>query len=181
MDPYRYKFQQEVLPPIFDAEHTQKLQEFEWSVIQNNHFAPTTDSPSWTRAYNSLGLTNAEKRLFGTDNYRFFIRKILHLSGFHQKLDTQDFQVQDQSLESSYDPHSYLLRGGGLLWYTALMRAQIHTNALYICSKIAHQRDCQELELDDDNIFTYENYNQLLWNATLEVRISPIPQHSGKL
>jgi hypothetical protein len=111
MDPYRYKFQQEVLPPIFDAEHTKKLQEFEWSVIQNNHSAPTTDSPSWTRVYNSSGLTNAEKRLFGTLNYRFFIRKILYLSGFHQKLDMQDFQVQDQSLESSYDPHSYLLRG----------------------------------------------------------------------
>jgi hypothetical protein len=45
------------------------------------------------------------------------------------------------------------------------MRAQIHTNALYICSKIAYPSDCQELcqefKLDDDNLFTYESYNQL--------------------
>jgi hypothetical protein len=92
MDPYRHKFLQEVLPPI-DAEHAKNLEEFEWSVVQNNHVAPTTDSPEWTRAYNSSGFANAEKRLFRRDNYRFFIGKIQHLSGFHKKSDTQDIQI----------------------------------------------------------------------------------------
>jgi hypothetical protein len=35
----------QVLPPIFDTEHANKLQEFEWSVVQNNTSAPTTYSP----------------------------------------------------------------------------------------------------------------------------------------
>jgi hypothetical protein len=113
---------------------------------------------------------NAEKKLFGTDNYMFFIRTIQHLLGNHQvrcmdRKGLKDFQLDKQSLESIYDHHSYLLRGQGFLWYTVLMRAQIHTNALYICSKIAYPSDCQELcqefKLDDDNLFTYESYNQL--------------------
>ncbi len=47
----------------------------------------------------------------------------------------KDFQQQEPVLESYYNPHIYLLRGWGLLWYTALTRAQIHTNALDICDK----------------------------------------------
>ncbi len=38
------KFQQEVPPPIFHAEHANKNQEFEWSFVQNNLSAPGTDS-----------------------------------------------------------------------------------------------------------------------------------------
>jgi hypothetical protein len=65
----------------------------------------------------------------------------------------QDLQVQNQSLESNYDPHSYLLRGQGLLWYAALMRAQIHAKALYFCTKIADTRSHQELNLEDGTNF----------------------------
>jgi hypothetical protein len=32
-----------------------------------------------------------------------------------------------------------------------------------------------------NNLFTYEAYNQLLWNAICEVRVSPIPWQTGKL
>jgi hypothetical protein len=56
---------------------------------------------------------------------------------------------------------------------------------LYICSKISNLRDCwelsQELELDNDNLFTYKAYDQLLQNATCEVRVSLIPWQTGKL
>jgi hypothetical protein len=76
-------------------------------------------------------------------------------------------------------PHSYLLRGQGFLWYTALTRAQIHVNVLYICSKIANQSDYQELswelKLDDDNLFTYEEYNQLLWSTAMRSESVPSP------
>jgi hypothetical protein len=59
-------------------------------------------------------------------------------------------------------------------------------NEPYISSKIAywshHQELSQELKLDDNNLFTYEAYNQLLWNApAFEVRVSPIPWQTGKL
>jgi hypothetical protein len=43
-----------------------------------------------------------------------------------------------------------------------------------------HQELSQELKLDNDNLFTYEAYNQLLWNAIHEVGVSPIPQQTGK-
>ena len=55
------------------------------------------------------------------------------------------FQQQESSLESYYNPHIYLLRGQGLLWYMVLTRAQIHTNVLYICSKLNYLHDHQEL------------------------------------
>jgi hypothetical protein len=71
MDPheleFQEEFQQEVLPPIFDTECANKLQEFEWSVVQNNISAPGTDSAMWTKEYNKSGFANAEQRLFGTD------------------------------------------------------------------------------------------------------------------
>jgi hypothetical protein len=54
----------------------------------------------------------------------------------------KDFLQDKQSLESNYNPHIYLMRGQGFLWYTtALMRAQIHTNAQYIFSKIDYPSD----------------------------------------
>jgi hypothetical protein len=37
----------------------------------------------------------------------------------------------------------------GLLSYIALMRAQIHANTFYICSKIADQRSHQGLNLEE--------------------------------
>jgi hypothetical protein len=70
-----------VLPPIFDTERANKLQEFEWSVVQNNISAPGTDSAMWTKEYNKSGFANAEQRLFGTDRYRFFNGTIWCLPG----------------------------------------------------------------------------------------------------
>jgi hypothetical protein len=71
-------------------------------------------------------------------------------------------------LESNYNPHIYLLRGQGFLWYMVLTRARIHTNALNICSKIYYPSDsrefkelCKEVQLNDneDNIlFIYGAY-----------------------
>ncbi len=160
-----------------------------WEEFQQES-APAKDLPARTIVNHKSRFANAEKRLFVTENYRFYIGTIWGLLGNHQIMcmDTKgptDFPLDKQSLESNYNPHSYLLRGQGFLWYTAPMRAQIHTNVLYICSKIAYLSDCQELsqelKLDDDNFFTYEAYNQLLWNAAHEVRVSPIPQQTAKL
>jgi hypothetical protein len=45
-----------------------------------------------------------------------------------------------------YNPHIYLLQGWGLLCYIALVtKAQIHTNASEICSKLTLPRDHQQL------------------------------------
>jgi hypothetical protein len=66
------EFQQAVIPPIFSPERAIKLQQFEWSLVQNNTSAPKKDSPMWTKAYNQSGFANAEKRLFGTGNYEFW-------------------------------------------------------------------------------------------------------------
>jgi hypothetical protein len=82
-------------------------------------------------------------------------------------------------------PHLYLLREHGFLSYTVLMRAQIHTNALYTCSKIDYLSDpqelCQELKLDNHDHFTYGAYYKLLWNAVCDIGISPTPWQTGKL
>jgi hypothetical protein len=54
MDPHDdefQEFQQEVLPPIFDTDHANKLQEFEWSVVKNNISVPKKDLPTWAKAY----------------------------------------------------------------------------------------------------------------------------------
>ncbi len=50
MDPHEWEFtrefQQEVVPRIFSPEHAIKLQQFEWSLVQNNtSSAPKKDSP----------------------------------------------------------------------------------------------------------------------------------------
>jgi hypothetical protein len=81
-----------------------------------------------TKAYNRSRFANAEKRLFGEGNYEFYIRTIQGISGNHQimSMDTKgpkEFLQDGQSLESNYDPHIYLLRGQGFLWYMVLMRA----------------------------------------------------------
>ncbi len=64
----------------------------------------------------------------------------------------------------------------------ALTRDQIHTNVLYICSKIDYLSDpwelCQKLKLNKSDLFTYGAYYKLLSNAVHEVRVSPTP---GKL
>jgi hypothetical protein len=70
MDPHKQEFQEEVLPPIFDTECTNKLQEFQWSVVQNDISAPAKDSSTWTKLYNQSRFVNPEKRLSGSDNYR---------------------------------------------------------------------------------------------------------------
>ena len=103
------------------------------------------------RHITTSGFANAEKRLFGTGNYSFYIRTIRGISGNHQIWCTdtkgpKDFLLNKQSLESNYDSHLYLLRGQGFLWYTVLKRAQIHANTLYICSKIAYLSYHQELQ-----------------------------------
>ena len=71
----------------------------------------------------------------------------------------------------------------------ALTRAQIHTNALYICSKLDYPSDHQELselhkevqlpDNDDNILFTYGAYYRLLSNAIHEVGVNPIPQQTG--
>ncbi len=168
MDPHKLEFQeefqQEVLPPIFDTECI-NFRSLSGQLFKTTYLPHQEDSPMWTKAYNKSGLANAEQRLFGRDNYRFFIGTIQCLSGNHQIQGTQgpkDFQLDKQSLESNYDPHSYLLRGQGFPWYTVLMRAQIHTNTQYICSNWQPEGSPgveQELKQHDDNLFTNEEYN----------------------
>jgi hypothetical protein len=84
-----------------------------------------------------------------------------------------------------------LLRGQGFLWYMVLMRAQIHINMLYICSKIDYPSDPHEmselrkevqLDENDENILsTYGAYCKLLSNATCEVGVSPTTRQTGYL
>jgi hypothetical protein len=74
MNPLNTEYQQEVTAPKFNTEHVIKLQEFEWSLVQHHHTESKQTPPAWTRAYNGTGFTNAEKRLFGEGNYKFYIR-----------------------------------------------------------------------------------------------------------
>jgi hypothetical protein len=100
-----------------------------------------------------------------------------------------DFQLEKSVQESYYDPHISLLRGQGLLWYTTVTRAQIHSNALNICSKLDIPRDHRELsklckevqvhENDDSTHFTYGAYYKLLCNALHENGINNIPRDTG--
>jgi hypothetical protein len=104
----------------------------------------------------------------------------------------KDFLQDKQSLESNYNPHIYLLRGQGFLWYMALTRTQIHTNALYICSKLDYPSGHWELselhkevDLTDNNdniLFTYGAYYKLFSNAAHVVGVrQPYPLQTGKL
>jgi hypothetical protein len=97
------EYQDWVPPPRFNAEHINKLQELEWLIVQCNISAPGyyRGSPEWTATYNWSDFARAERRLFGADNYDFFIGSIQTLSGNCHKLDTQDFEVQNQSLKSN--------------------------------------------------------------------------------
>jgi hypothetical protein len=79
---------------------------------------------------------------------------------------------RNSHLKATYNPDPYLLWGQGFLWYTALMRPRIHTNALHICSTIADQWMHQELCIEEDNIFTYSKYYLLLQNAAYEVGVN---------
>jgi hypothetical protein len=133
--------------------------------------------------------------LLGEANYQFYFgRTAQGLSGFHQITNPsipppKEFQLELSGKESYYEPHIYLLRGRGLLWYTALTRAQIHSNALNICSKLDIPRDCWELsklckevqvhENDDSTLFTYGAYYKLLCNALDEVGINNVPDETG--
>ena len=100
-----------------------------------------------------------------------------------------DFQLQHSVQESYYDPHIYLLRGRGFLWYTALTRAQIHRNALNIFSEFTLPLDfqglselCKEVQVhenDDSTLFTYKAYYKLLHNALDEVGINDVPHQTG--
>ncbi len=78
--------------PQFDAEHINKLQEFECLIVQHNTTAPNyyAGLPEWTEAYNQSDFAWAEKRLFGADDYEFFIGKILGLSENHCNTDTEE-------------------------------------------------------------------------------------------
>ncbi len=49
------------------------------------------------------------------------------------------------------------------------MRPQIHANMHYICLTINDPRTCQQLCIEEDNIFIYSKYYHLLWNAAYEV------------
>jgi hypothetical protein len=74
MDPLRMEYQQEVTTAKFDTECAIKLQAFEWSLVQHHGTGSQLTPPVWTRAYNSTGFANAEKRLFGGGNhYEFYI------------------------------------------------------------------------------------------------------------
>ncbi len=179
--------------PIFNTEHAIKLQEFEWLLVWCH--IPSVASAAWTQVYNHSRFTNTEQRLFdGVGNYEFYIGATRGIAGKHKIMSTntkspQDFLQNRQSLESTYNPHIYLMRGQGFLWYMMLTRAQIHTNALSIwfypsdhweLSKLL----CKEVHLPDNNdniVFTYGAYYNLLSNAAHEVRISPTPWLTGKL
>jgi hypothetical protein len=74
-------------------------------------------------AYNQSKFGHNEKRLFGVNNYNYFIGTICTPSGNHcHKLEGLAFQNQNSQLKATYDPDPYLLQGQGFLWYTALMR-----------------------------------------------------------
>jgi hypothetical protein len=109
MDPHKLEFQEEfqqnVLPPIFDTECANKLQEFEWSFVQSNISAPERIHPHGQRHITNLDL---QTWLFGTDNYRFFIGTIKCLPGNHHIQGTgmkgpKDFQL-DKVLSPTTTP-----------------------------------------------------------------------------
>jgi hypothetical protein len=145
--PFMKEYQQEVRTAKFDTERLIKLQEFKWSLLRRHKSSvPSLTPTAWTDAYGETGFAKAKKRLFGEANYQFYFGTARGLSGFHQVTDPsipppKDFQLELSEKESYYDPHIYLLRGQGLLWYTALTRAQIHSNALNVCSKLDIPRD----------------------------------------
>jgi hypothetical protein len=187
------EYQQEVPPPIFDTECAIKLQEFEWLFVQCH--IPKEASPAWTKAYNCSGFANSEQRLFVVGNYKFYIRTIQGILGNHKILSMNSYQEskgfptrQTKSGVQLQPPHLLAERTRVPLVH-ALMRAQIHTNALYICSKINYPSDSQEfrellkeVQLNDnkDNaLFTYGAYYKLLSNAACEGGVSPIPQQTG--
>jgi hypothetical protein len=94
---------------------------------------PRATPTAWTSAYDSTGFARAERRLFAKANNEYYFGTAQGLSGFHHItnpsiLAPMDFQIHHSVKESYYDPHIYLLRGLGFLWYTALTRAQIHRN-----------------------------------------------------
>jgi hypothetical protein len=104
MDSFNIReYQDRVPPPQFDAEHVNKLQE--WVCLSVQLFSATLlprtisykVSPEWTEAYNQSGFAYTEGRLFGADNYKFFIGRIQTLSGNQCKPDTQAFQIELQS------------------------------------------------------------------------------------
>jgi hypothetical protein len=189
------KYQEEVKTAKFDTECVIELQKFEWSLVYHQKGSlPRATPTAWTSAYDSTGFARAERRLFGKANYEHYFGTARGLSGFHHITNLSipaptDFQLHDSVQESYYDPHIYLLRGEGFLWYTALTRAQIHRNALNIFSKFTLPRDLQGLselrkevqvhEYDDSTLFTYKAYNKLLHNALDEVGINDVPHQTG--
>jgi hypothetical protein len=133
------------VPPKFDAEHINPLQKYQWLIVQcNNHATPQLNkgSPKWTEAYKHSDFVSVDRRLFGAGRVEFFIGHIQGLAGNHLMLDMQDFHFKGQSLESYYDPHTYLLRGQGIHWCTALMRPKSHAITLFICHEIASESEC---------------------------------------
>ncbi len=159
--------QDQVSPPWFATEHINELQYFEWLIVQHNITAPChyKGSPEWTAAYTQSNFGLTEKRLFGINNYDYFIGTI-------RTLLATTAMNRNSHLKATYNPDPYLLWGQGFLWYTALMRPRIHTNALHICSTIADQWMHQELCIEEDNIFTYSKYYLLLQNAAYEVGVN---------
>jgi hypothetical protein len=189
------KYQQEVRTAKFGTQCVIKLQKFEWLLVYcHQGSVPRATPTAWTNAYDSTGFAKAERRLFGKANYQYYFGTARGLLGFHQITDPSilaltDFQLENSVLESYYDPHIYLLRGQGLLWYTALTRAQIHSNAFNICSELPLPCDhqglselCKEVQVhenDDSTLFTYKAYCKLLHNALDELGINDVPHQTS--
>jgi hypothetical protein len=82
-----------------------------------------------------------EKRLFGEANYQFYIGTSKGLLGFQQINDpakypsTKGFPTTRTSTGVLLQPPYLLTERRRAPLYTALTRAQIHTNALDICDK----------------------------------------------
>jgi hypothetical protein len=61
-----------------------------------------------------------------------------------------------------YDPLMYVLMGTGLIWVVALLWPQIHTNALCICELIHDDIKRGDLNLMQNQPFTYKEYANLI-------------------
>jgi hypothetical protein len=62
-----------------------------------------------------------------------------------------------------YDPLMYVLMGTGLIWVVALSWPQIQTNALCICELVCEDVKWSDLNLMQNEVFTYKGIYKLGW------------------
>ena len=72
----------------------------------------------------------------------------------------------------TYDPLIYVLMGTGLIWVVALSQTQIHTNAIRICELIHDDIKQGDLNLMQNQEFTYKEYANLIESTVESVGVS---------